>query len=142
MSYRTTKTVAAFAGLLLSTAITQAQAFDLSWHTIDGGGATFSTGGTYEVGGTIGQPDAGRMTGGIFEISGGFWACAAAGKPCTFPGDLDVDGDVDLSDLATLLASFGTASGATLADGDVDGDGDVDLSDLAALLANFGAACP
>lgn len=54
-------------------------------------------------------------------------------------GDLDHDGDVDLSDLAQLLANFGTTSGATYEDGDIDGDGDVDLSDLAALLANFGA---
>ena len=54
------------------------------------------------------------------------------------PGDVDGDGDVDLSDLATLLANFGVASGATRSMGDLDGDGDVDLSDLATLLANFG----
>ena len=55
------------------------------------------------------------------------------------PGDLDGDGDVDLSDLAQLLAHYGTTSGATYEQGDIDGDGDVDLSDLAALLANYGA---
>ena len=32
--------------------------FDLSWHTIDGGGG-YSVGGTFELNGTIGQPDAG-----------------------------------------------------------------------------------
>ena len=36
--------------------------YDLSWHTIDGGGGT-STGGVYSVSGTIGQPDAGAMSG-------------------------------------------------------------------------------
>ncbi len=55
------------------------------------------------------------------------------------PGDLDGDGDVDLSDLSQLLAHYGMTSGASYEDGDIDGDGDVDLNDLAALLANYGA---
>jgi WD40 repeat protein len=54
------------------------------------------------------------------------------------PGDLDFDGDVDLTDLAQLLAHYGMTSGATYEDGDLDCDGDVDLGDLAALLANYG----
>jgi len=49
------------------------------------------------------------------------------------PGDLDGDGDVDLQDLAILLAAYGVDAG-----GDVDGDGDTDLNDLALLLANYG----
>lgn len=60
--------------------------------------------------------------------------------PC--PGDVNGDRAVNLTDLATLLAHFGTASGATLAHGDLDGDGDVDLTDLATLLSHFGSACP
>jgi hypothetical protein len=63
-----------------------------------------------------------------------------AGEPC--PGDLDGDRDVDLTDLARLLADYGTTGGATYEDGDLDGDGDVDLSDLAALLSVYGTACP
>jgi len=57
-------------------------------------------------------------------------------------GDLDYDGDVDLSDLAQLLSNYGMTSGATYEDGDIDGDEDVDLSDLAALLARYGLTCP
>jgi hypothetical protein len=51
-------------------------------------------------------------------------------------GDLDGDGDVDLSDLATLLSDFGCTGGTC--PGDVDGDGDTDMADLAALLGNYG----
>jgi uncharacterized repeat protein (TIGR01451 family) len=52
-----------------------AQTYDLSWFTVDGGGATFSTGGSYSLGGTIGQPDASNaITGGTFSLVGGFWA--------------------------------------------------------------------
>lgn len=54
------------------------------------------------------------------------------------PADLDGDGDVDLQDLAILLAHYGTSSGATYEEGDIDGDGDVDLADLAELLGNYG----
>ncbi len=63
-----------------------------------------------------------------------------AGTPC--PGDTDGDNDVDLSDLANVLANFGFGPGATLGQGDVDGNGFVDLSDLALVLANFGSTCP
>src|SRR5262249_1056500 len=45
-------------------------------------------------------------------------------------GDLDHNGNVELQDLAILLASFGSAGG------DLDGDGDTDLADLALLLSS------
>jgi len=47
--------------------------YDLGWNTIDGGGITFASGGPYRLGGTIGQADAGLMTGGVYTLSGGFW---------------------------------------------------------------------
>jgi len=61
-------------------------------------------------------------------------------SPPDCPGDVNVDGVVDLTDLATLLAHFG--AGTLPEHGDLDGDGDVDLTDLSLLLANFGTACP
>ena len=59
----------------------------------------------------------------------------------TCAGDIDHDGDVDLSDLAQLLGSYGLTSGATCDNGDVDIDEDVDVSDLAELLARYGSLC-
>ena len=51
--------------------------YDLTWSTIDGGGATFSTGGPYSLGGSIGQSDAGVLSGGSYTLNGGFWGGAA-----------------------------------------------------------------
>jgi hypothetical protein len=55
---------------------------------------------------------------------------SGAGRAC---GDLDGDGDVDMSDGGILLSAFGLHDG-----GDVDGDGDTDQQDLAWFLTQFG----
>src|SRR5438876_9327549 len=53
------------------------QTYNIDWFTIDGGGGS-SAGGVYAVSGTIGQPDAGKMSGGNFTLDGGFWGIIAA----------------------------------------------------------------
>lgn len=58
------------------------------------------------------------------------------------PADVNEDGVVDLIDLSTILAHFGTDGPVRAVDGDVDLDGQVLLSDLAILLINFGTNCP
>ena len=42
--------------------------YGLTWSTVDGGGYTFSTGGNYSLGGTVGQPgaQAGRTRGPLY----------------------------------------------------------------------------
>ncbi|MCZ6834912.1 MAG: hypothetical protein O7G85_03990 [Planctomycetota bacterium] len=60
-------------------------AFDISWFTMDGGGG-LSTGGTFDLQGVIGQPDAGGMRGGIFELAGG-WLSTPPPPSLTFPVD-------------------------------------------------------
>lgn len=117
---------------------------EITWHSIDGGGAVFSSGGDWRLGGTIGQPDAGApMSGGGYSLSGGFWPGADA-TPCDLFSDIDQDGDTDLQDLAYLLSSFGHSSGDPNynAAADLDQDGVVSLQDLAYLLSDFGMVCP
>jgi hypothetical protein len=56
--------------------------YELAWFTVDGGGATFSAGGGYELGGTTGQPDAGTLNGAGYSLAGGFWgASIPSGEP-------------------------------------------------------------
>ncbi len=51
---------------LLIPTISYAQSYTIDWYKVSGGGGT-STGGTYQVSGTIGQHDAGGpMTGGNY----------------------------------------------------------------------------
>jgi hypothetical protein len=101
--------------------------FEITWSTIDGGGGK-SSGDGYMVIGTIGQPDAGEMAGGDYELSGGFWprgpqlllqcfvdfehfaafAMYWLDTPCNEGNnwcdgaDLDYYGDVDLEDVKVL----------------------------------------
>jgi hypothetical protein len=70
--------------LLVSVTLVSAQTgggYNLSWWTVDGGGATFGEGSGYALGGTIGQPDAGVLEGGGYTLVGGFWGGGAAAEP-------------------------------------------------------------
>lgn len=127
--------VAALFALLALTSTAHAQTYDLTWNTVDGGGAS-STGGVFELSGTIGQPDAGVLAGGTYTLTGGFWG----GIPGPCFGDLNDDRQIDLSDLAILLADYGCNTANC--SGDMTGDGNTDLGDLAALLAVYGVVCP
>ncbi|MBU0617972.1 MAG: lactonase family protein [Planctomycetes bacterium] len=83
------------------------------------------------------------MNGTIVDSQGiGPREIAGWSPPCM--GDLDGDGDVDLSDLAALLAVYGLCAGdpGYVPEADLDGDDCVSLSDLAELLANYGQVCP
>jgi len=107
---------------------------DLTWNTIDGGGVMRSTGGALELSGTIGQPDAGRMSGGALELTGGFWFELG-------PGDCNEDGVTGLSDYAAFefcLSGPGIeAPDPSCACFDFDGDSAVDLRDFAEFQSNI-----
>lgn len=70
--------------LLLTTGLVLAQTghdYRLTWSSLDGGGATFSSDGQYSLGGTIGQPDAGMLTRGKYSLVSGFWGAAGLMAP-------------------------------------------------------------
>jgi len=71
--------VVAFAVALLISSIAAAQTgagYDLTWNTIDGGGGS-NSGGTYSLAGTLGQSDAGTLSGSGYTLHGGFWISPA-----------------------------------------------------------------
>lgn len=110
-----------------------------NWCTIDGGGGT-STGGSFAVSGTIGQPDAGiALNGGAFTVVGGFWPGAVVHK-C----QADVNGNnlVNIDDLVAVITSWGACpSPPASCPADVSpagGDGQVNIDDLVVVITGWG----
>ena len=68
--------------LLASRALAGVEAFNLPWWTVDSGGGV-ATGGNFALTGSIGQPDAGNMSGGSYKLTGGFLA-GPAGQPAPY----------------------------------------------------------
>lgn len=113
------------------------QVFEITWFSVDGGGGT-SQGGPFEMSGTVGQPDAGRMLSGGFELTGGLWAGSADGP---IAGDCDDDGDITLADYACFAECALGPNEPVPSDCDVfdyDFDADVDLADFAGFQLSFG----
>ena len=55
----------------------------------------------------------------------------------SIPGDANIDGKVDVSDLGILATHYGAVGGATWTEGDFTGDRIVDVSDLGILATNY-----
>lgn len=98
---RTVLIGAGMATLLASVAVAQG-GLDLSWYTVDGGGAR-SSGGGFALEGSIGQPDAGALSGGSFTLQGGFWISDSTPTPT-------VSLTVTLTPTATLTGTPPTAT--------------------------------
>jgi hypothetical protein len=81
------------AGLVLPSMISAtiaaatAASYELSWHTIAGGGVSSTTAGNFTLGATIGQATANPLSGGSYALGSGFWT-----EPASFvPGALIAD---------------------------------------------------
>jgi len=69
----------------LAPALAFPQSYSIDWYKVAGGGGT-STGGTYQVSGTIGQADAGApMSGGQYSLTSGFWSLISVVQTAGLP---------------------------------------------------------
>ncbi|UCG57758.1 MAG: hypothetical protein JSU70_23200 [Phycisphaerales bacterium] len=110
--------------IFLPSVVRAAGPYEISWHTIDGGGGT-SSGGPYTLTGTIGQPEADWCAGGPYELLGGFWpggpvplgecfpschedysAWVSVGKPECWCGPRQCHGDADDSRGGSAKAGY------------------------------------
>jgi hypothetical protein len=72
--------------VMMAALVTPARAYDPIWYSVDSGGLMGSVGGAYRLSGTIGQHDAGTLTGGSFTLRGGFWHGGGAPSVDVPPG--------------------------------------------------------
>ncbi len=136
-----TRILAMLSAVSISAAL--AQDYTIDWHTVDGGGETWSTGGDYALGGTLGQCDAGTLTGsgpgGTYTLTGGFWAL----PPCWCLSDLNNDGQRDGDDIQAFAdCLLGGAFDCACAD--LDTDGSLTFTDVTAIVTGLlsTTACP
>lgn len=116
--------------------------FDLTWSTIDSGGAMNSTGGPFALSGSIGQPDAQLapvMSGGAFQLTGGSWPVTLV---CYCPADMNGDTRKDARDIQRFVECV--VAGGACSCADVDAVNGVNLADVGVFVADLisGAACP
>lgn len=116
--------------------------YSIDWHTIDSGGVSNSTGGPYELSGTIGQPDAATnppLIGGTFELAGGFWPFASV---CHCLGDLNGDGAKNADDIQKFVSCV--SSGGSCSCADMDQATGVDINDISVFVSELlaEAVCP
>ncbi|MEW6249074.1 MAG: EF-hand domain-containing protein [Planctomycetota bacterium] len=84
------------------------------------------------------------MSGGGFELSGGFWPGVQAGSPIC-RGDCDCDGWVNFDDINPFVAVLGGANPCRFENCDINGDGAINFDDInpfVALLTAGGGPCP
>jgi len=111
-----------------------AQPDDISWKTIANGGGTLTDqpSGGFRLTGTIGQHTLGVMTGGSFEMVGGFWAeDASAFCLADFNQDLEVNPD----DLADFIGCYFALPACDRAD--YNEDGTINPDDLADYIGDY-----
>jgi uncharacterized repeat protein (TIGR01451 family) len=122
---RSSLRLSTIAGVLLGLAApVAAQPYDVSWWTVDTGGAMGLAAGPYVASGTAGQHDAGGpFAAGSYAVTGGFWANASAGGgggnvdlALTVTDAPDPVGSGSMLDYTVVITNLGpaTATGMTV----------------------------
>ena len=104
--------------------------YDLSWGVISAGGVTFSTGGNFSLGSTVGQPVAlgasPLHSGGNFDLTDGFWQVRYAllsgvvnllrfgGNPASIPVELQIRAPGSVTPLQVHTLALNASGGYTL----------------------------
>ena len=113
--------------------------FDLSWWSIDCGGG-IATAGPLTLSMTLGQPDAGRMTGGTLVLYTGYWSAAA--PPCY--GNCDgsaVPPILNVADFSCFLNRYAAGDPYANCDGSTTPP-ILNVADFSCFLNAFAAGCP
>jgi len=127
------KTLITILSVILLTSSSLLGDYEISWWTVDGGGGQ-SSGGNYELRGTIGQPDA-NLQPHVFEFPDDSYYALAGGY---WPGfNICV---VDLDDLQKFVI-YWLDSGAGIP-ADIDNSGFVDFADFSDLNYYWLRLCP
>lgn len=79
-------------GVLIAAALFVAPAWagapwTIDWWTLDAGGEVFTSGGSWELSGSVGQWDAtpsAAASGGSWELTGGFWSVSSGASDSLF----------------------------------------------------------
>lgn len=82
--------------------ISRGGVFSISQYAIYGGGGEVSSADDFRIIGTLGQPEAGTLSGGGFELVGGFWAGIDARTVDVFEDGFET------GDVSRWSSSFGT----------------------------------
>jgi hypothetical protein len=117
-----------------------AQAIELDVYSINGGGSQEVQAGDLRLGLSVAQPVAGVTSAGAMRLELGYWYMVAeAACPVTLAGDVNLSGEIVLSDviyMANYVLKAGPDPQPCAASGDVNCTGEISLADVI-YLANY-----
>jgi hypothetical protein len=115
---------------------------DMDWATLDNGGRSHNDGAGLTLDGTVGQADAGALSSGTTELTGGYWANAVDTAPCYANCDQSTAPPVlNVGDFSCFLQKY--AAGDAYANCDQSTASPVlNVADFTCFLLKYASGCP